>query len=136
MDKLIRLILVMIATILSVSVGNTAEMDHSQHMNMDHSSMQQAPSKPMSKVPVKRGQLQKLSELPASGKAREAGSDGRYAMEPTSVNDNIRTKCAKATRGLVMVDNKTWAQCGGKPKGWSEGPGGAEPMDHSQHMMR
>lgn len=115
--------------------SQSINMDHSQHMNMDHLNMQQTPSEPMKTLPVKQGQLQRLSELPASGKSREAGSDGRYAMEATSVNDEMQTKCAKATRGLVMVDNKTWAQCGGKPKGWPEGPGNAAPMDHSQHMM-
>jgi hypothetical protein len=115
--------------------SQSTTMDHSQHMNMDHSTMQHAPSKPMKTVPVKQGQLQRLSEMPASGKGREAGYDGRYAMEATSVNDDLQAKCAKATRGLVMIDNKTWAQCGGKPKGWSEGPDNSVPMDHSQHMM-
>jgi hypothetical protein len=115
--------------------GQSTTMDHSQHMNMDHSTMQHAPSKPMKTLPVKQGQLQRLQEMPASGKGREAGYDGRYAMESTSVNNDLQTKCANATRGLVMVDNETWAQCGGKPKGWSEGPRDAAPMDHSQHMM-
>lgn len=114
---------------------NAAEMDHSQHMNMDHSAMQHVPSKQMSMQPVQKGKLQRLTEMPASGKGREAGYDGRYAMEATSVNDDLQTKCAKASRGLVMVDNKTWEQCGGKPEGWSKGPENAEPMDHSQHMM-
>jgi hypothetical protein len=136
MNKLNHLIVIFSILIFSVSIGYTAEMDHSQHMHMDHSSMQHAPSKPMYKGQAQEGQLQRLSEMPASGKAREAGSDGRYAMEATSVNDDIRTKCAKASRGLVMVDNKTWKQCGGKPKGWSDGVGDAKPMDHSQHMMR
>ena len=127
MNKLRKSIAVLSVLTFSVSIGYAAEMDHS--------TMQHSQDEPMYTAPVQKGKLQKLPELPASGKAREAGSDGRYAMEPTSVNDNIRTKCAKASRGLVMVDNKTWAQCGGKPKGWSEGPGNAEPMDHSQHDM-
>jgi uncharacterized protein involved in copper resistance len=135
MNKLKRSIIIFSVLVLPVSIGYAAKMDHSQHMNMDHSIMQHAPAEPMSKVPVQKGQLQKLSELPASGKAREAGSDGRYAMEATSVKDDIQTKCAKASRGLVMIDNKSWAQCGGKPKGWSEGAGNVEPVDHSQHMM-
>lgn len=136
MNKFKRLIIVVSVLVLPVSIGYAAEMDHSQHMNMDHSSMQHAPSEPMSKTPAQKGKLQRLSEMPASGKAREAGSDGRYAMEATSAIDDLQTKCAKASRGLVMVDNKTWEQCGGKPKGWSEGSNNAEPMDHSQHMMR
>ena len=132
MNKLNTLMMTILFVMLPVSMGYAAEMDHSQHQGMDHSTMQPAPSY---SGPVKKGRLQKLMELPTSGKAREAGSDGRYAMEPTSVNDDIRTQCAKASRGLVMVDNKTWAKCGGKPQGWSEGPGDAKPMDHSQHMM-
>ena len=135
MYKLKRLIMIFSILVFPVFIGYAAEMDHSQHMNMDHSSMQHAPSKPMYKGQAQEGQLERLSEMPASGKAREAGSDGRYAMEATSVSDDIQTKCAKASRGLVMVDNKTWGQCGGKPKGWSEGVGDAKPMDHSQHMM-
>lgn len=135
MNKLKGSIILFSVLALPVSIGYAAEMDHSQHMNMDHSTMQHAPSKPMSKVPVQQGQLQKLSEMPASGKAREAGSDGRYAMEATSVTDDVQTKCAKASRGLIMIDNITWEKCGGKPKGWSEGAGNAKPMDHSQHMM-
>lgn len=135
MNKIKTLMMVISLVMLPVSMSYAAEMDHSQHQGMDHSTMQHAPSQPTYTTTGKKGSLQKLSELPVSGKAREAGSDGRYAMEPTSVNDDIRTKCAKASRGLVMVDNKIWAKCGGKPKGWSEGPGKAEPMDHSQHMM-
>lgn len=135
MNKLKRVTIIFSTLVFSLSISYAAEMDHSQHMNMDHSRMQHAPSELMKTLPTKQGQLQKLSEMPASGKAREAGSDGRYAMETTSVNDDIQAKCAKASRGLVMVDNKTWAQCGGKPKGWSEGVGYAKPMGHSQHMM-
>jgi len=135
MKKLNRLIAIFSISLFAVSISNAAEMDHSQHMNMDHSSMQHTPGEPEPKGQALQGQLQKLYELPASGKAREAGSDGRYAMEATSVHDDIQAKCAKASRGLVMVDNRTWAQCGGKPKGWSEGVGDAKPMDHSQHMM-
>jgi len=120
---------------MNMEQSQPMNMDHSQHMNMDHSNMQPAPSDAKNTLPIEQGQLPRRSEMPASGKAREAGSDGRYAMEATSVSDDIQTKCAQATRGLVMVDNATWAQCGGKPKGWSEGPGDAMPMDHSQHMM-
>ena len=120
---------------MNMEQNQPMNMDHSQHMNMDNSSMQHASSESIKSLPVKQGQLQRLSEMPASGRAREAGSDGRYAMEATTVSDDIQTKCAQATRGLVMVDNATWAQCDGKPKGWSEGPANAAPMDHSQHMM-
>jgi len=79
--------------------------------------------------------LQKRTALPESGQAREGGSDGKYNMEPTSSKDSIATQCAKASRGLVMVDNETWARCGGKPEGWSSGPGQAKKVDHSQHNM-
>lgn len=110
-----------------------AEMDHSQHQGMDHSQM------PHSARSATRGnsgmQLEKLGRLPDSGKAREAGFDGRYAMEPTTSEEDLQTRCAKASRGLIMLDNAAWARCGGKPEGWSKGPGNAAPMDHSQHMQ-
>ncbi len=79
--------------------------------------------------------LKKKAALPASGKSREAGSDGKYNMEATSSKDSVATQCAKASRGIVMVDNATWARCGGKPKGWAAGPGNAKKMDHSKHNM-
>lgn len=126
-------------TALSVSaLLVAAEMDHSK---MDHSKMQmQAP-------PVKPGGLQKLATLPASGKAREAGFDSSYAMESTSVENDLATRCAHASRGLVMLDNVSWLKCGGKPAGaargagyypavppWNkEGKGDTAPMDHSKH---
>lgn len=79
--------------------------------------------------------LKKKAALPASGRSREAGSDGKYNMESTSSKDSIASQCAKASRGIVMVDNETWARCGGKPKGWAAGPGNAKKMDHSKHNM-
>lgn len=127
------------ATVLSASaLLVAAEMDHSK---MDHSKMQM-------KAPlVKPGGLQKLDKLPASGKSREAGFDENYAMESTTVENDLATRCAQASRGLVMLDNATWQKCGGKPAGaakgagyypamppWNkEGTGKAAPMDHSRH---
>lgn len=78
--------------------------------------------------------LQKLKQMPVSGKSREAGFDGRYVMESTSADAALATRCAQASRGLIMVDNATWAKCGGKPEGWSMGIGNNQPMDHSGHM--
>jgi hypothetical protein len=84
--------------------------------------------------------------MPASGKAREAGFNDCYVMEPTSSRDEIATQCAQGTRGLIMLDNATWERCGGKAKGASKGPSYYRPvfpwskkgtgkihsMDHSQ----
>ena len=141
----------LMAMTLTVSLAATAaEMDHSQmqhgeHGAMDHSQMQhgemdhsgmhgagyQAGSKPSS------GSLAKLDEVPASGKAREAGYDGRYAMESITANESTAEKCAKGSRGLLMVDNATWVRCGGKPKGWAEGTkqkaGAAPHAGHEGH---
>jgi len=89
------------------------------------------PTVAVGKTPPASGTLSRLPKMPESGAAREAGYDGRYAMEPTTALDDTATRCAKASRGLIMVDNATWAQCGGKPEGWSKGPGKAKPMDHS-----
>lgn len=97
-------------------VAMAAEMDHSK---MDHSKMGHGMSGPkvaMTKA-VKKGRLDRLSKMPPSGQAREAGSDGRYAMEPTSVRTRRSEKCAQATRGLIMLDNSAWKRCGGKPEG-------------------
>ena len=114
---------------LALSPVIAAEMDHSQHQGMDHSQHMKA-------KPKVKGRLDVLTTMTKSGEAREAGYDGKYAMEPTTINDSMMTQCAKASRGLIMVDNKTWEKCGGKPQGWSKGPGKqeAQTMDHSQHM--
>ena len=116
-------------SLLMLSPVMAAEMDHSQHQGMDHSQYM----KQQSKV---KGRLDVLSTMTKSGEAREAGYDGKYQMEPTTINDSVMTQCAKASRGLIMVDNKTWKKCGGKPAGWAKGPGkqASQPMDHSQHM--
>jgi hypothetical protein len=105
-----------------------AEMDHSK---MDHSVM--GHDMAAMKSASMKGNLSTLREIPPSGRAREAGSDSRYAMEPTTVVNSLATQCAQASRGLIMLDNATWKRCGGKPKGASmgvkKGPDGN--MDHS-----
>jgi len=95
--------------------------------------------------------LQILDSIPPSGRAREATSDGRYNMESTSVNNDLLTRCAQGSRGLVMLDNETWKKCGGKPEGAAKGAGyypaippwnkagkgnnetGSGTVDHSMH---
>ena len=105
------------------------EMDHSQHKSMGD-------SKDMIKQPKVKGRLDVLSTMTKSGQSREAGYDGKYIMETTTVKDGVTIQCAKASRGLIMLDNKTWKKCGGKPAGGAKGPGKqkSQPMDHSQHM--
>jgi hypothetical protein len=74
-------------------------------------------------VAAAKGGLTQLPSIPPSGKAREAGFDGHHHIEPTSDGADLATLCAQGTRGLIMLDNATWAKCGGKPKGASKGPG-------------
>ena len=76
-----------------------------------------------------------LNIIPKSGKAREAGFDGNYKMEPTTLLDTDFTLCAKASRGLIMIDNALLKKCGGRPAGWSTGPGKSKIVDHSKHKM-
>jgi uncharacterized protein involved in copper resistance len=78
-------------------MAQAAEMDHSKmnHSAMSHATMvHDAPSA-----------LATLSVMPASGNSREGGADGRYVMESTSVLDSMAEQCAKASRGLIMLDN-------------------------------
>ena len=78
--------------------------------------------------------LVQLDSVPASGKSREAGYDGRYAMEPTRHDDDIATQCAKASRGLVMIDKATLSKCNDKVSGTTaEVSGSTTMMDHSSH---
>lgn len=63
------------------------------------------------------GKLPALNNMPESGKAREAGFDGRSLMESTRIHADLATKCAQAQRGLIHLDNAAWKKCGGKPAG-------------------
>ncbi|MFV2061408.1 MAG: hypothetical protein ACC653_12050 [Gammaproteobacteria bacterium] len=63
-----------------------------------------------------------LNIMPKSGKSREAGFDGSYAMETTTLLDSDFTLCAKASRGLIMLDNAMLKKCGGRASGWSTEP--------------
>lgn len=71
-----------------------------------------------------------VKEQPASGVAREAGYEGNYQFEVTSIDRSLATRCAQASRGLIMLDNKTWKRCGGKTKGAAESP--SKPKDGHQ----
>ena len=107
------------------------EMDHSKHMdpskNMDHSKQAGYTKK------AAAGELKPLSEVPKSGRARKAGTDGRYAMEPTSAEDGLSALCAKASRGLVMIDRATITKCGGLTKGMPVPVSMEKKVDHSGH---
>lgn len=86
-------------------------MDHSTHQTSQGYTGDSADS------------LSPVDAVPPSGKAREAGFDGRYGMEPTSADDDPAGRCALGSRGIVMLDNAEWALCGGKPEGAARGPG-------------
>lgn len=72
--------------------------------------------------------LKILRQIPASGKVREAGFDGKYGMESTTIFADLDTLCAQGSRGIIMLTNDTWQQCGGKPSGASKGPGFYPPI--------
>ncbi len=91
-----------------------AEMDHSK---MDHSKMIHDTSLTATSKIQEKAALQKLAAMPASGKVREGGYDGRYIMESTDVANALSARCAQASRGLVMMNNAEWSRCGGKPDG-------------------
>lgn len=91
------------------------KMDHKQHQSR------------------RSGGLKVLPRIPDSGKAREAGFDGRYAMEPTTMPSKMANRCALASRGIIMLDNRSWKSCGGKPKGALPGPKKAKKTAHQHH---
>jgi hypothetical protein len=116
---------------------DAAEHDmHGQHDAMQHSEGEHHAKS--SSMAMEAADLRRLQAMPSSGKSREAGYDDRYVMESTTVQASTATRCAQASRGLVMVDNATSAECGGKPQGWSKSIGDRatteSAMDHSQHM--
>lgn len=126
--KMSNLIIILMTTLVVNSAGGllAAEMEHganagvgSQSKNMSHD----GPHFGVTRSGGYDAKLQKLDKIPASGRAREATADDRYIMESTSALNDIATRCAHGSRGLVMVDNATWKECGGKPEGASKGPG-------------
>lgn len=84
------------------------DMDHGQH-NMH--------KQKKSESPLLKHTVKKLKQVPASGESREAGFDSSHVMEHSDVNDQLARKCAQASRGIIILDNKSWESCGGKPKG-------------------
>ena len=142
MKRLVNKLAIALVFIIAMPVITiAAEMDHSgmDHSRMDHSKMgkmghgMNGPKVAQPKA-VKKVKLNRLPAMPASGRSREAGYDGRYAMEPTSIRTRLSEQCAQASRGIVMLDNATWKRCGGKPKGAAMGPerkGSGGKMAHS-----
>ena len=149
---LLALLLALLAA-TSAEVSN-AETDHSAHMKTpppettEHSG-HDGPYYGVTPADGGQQQLHKLNRISASGRSREATFDGRYNMESTSVDNDLKTRCAQGSRGLVMLDNATWEACGGKPEGAAKGPGYypalppwnqegtgmADKMDNSKHSM-
>ena len=108
--KIYQIFIMGIALSLSSFSIAAEKIDHSQHESHNKTKSGYAKVKP-------KGGLNPLSEIPGSGKSREAGFDDRYAMEPTSALDNLSDLCAKGSRGLIMLDRQTLAKCGSTPKG-------------------
>jgi len=137
MNQRIYLAVAMMAAVFAPGIAGAAEMDHSKMTGMDHSKMDHSKMMHMSPPKTKKGKLAMVKEQPASGKSREAGFDGRYNMEPTTALNSLATQCAQASRGMILLDNKTWARCGGKTKGVAEGPmpakAGGSHSSHSGH---
>lgn len=125
------LITLLFTVLASGYVVAASKDDHSSHSG--HSSYTIDHSQDVKKSKNK-GPMNKLDSVPESGKAREAGSDSSYMMETTTIKDNLSDLCAKASRGLIMLDNKTWDKCGGKSKGIPAETGKSQQQtDHSGH---
>jgi hypothetical protein len=101
--------------------------------NTKHQVNKHKPEKYKRKVKKRKSdKLVILNVMPNSGKAREAGFDGSYAMETTTILDSSFTLCAKASRGLIMLDNAMLKKCGGRALGWSTGPNKTANVDHNK----
>ena len=109
----------MMTLLISGTPVLAADMDHSKmgHSKMNHSNMIHNTSLASTAKAQEEAALQKLAVMPTSGKAREGGYDGRYVMESTDVSTALSTRCAQASRGLVMMNNAEWLRCGGRPDG-------------------
>jgi hypothetical protein len=133
--------LLMTVALVAAAPALAAEMDHGMNHNMDQKMDHSAMQGKMQKSALKPSPgLEKLAQIPTSGRARESGSDGRSVMESIDISNSQATRCAQATRGLVMLDNAAWSRCGGKPEGAAHGPQaagakGAVMKGHAGHNM-
>jgi len=104
---------------------NHETMSHGQmkheHDNVDkmsqHKGHHVTPGSDEGKLMPSQSKLSVLEVIPVSGKVREGGYDDRYFMESTSAYDAIKDQCAKASRGLVILDRKSWDKCSVKTRG-------------------
>jgi len=120
MNSINKISLAVSLLFFSATSFSAEQMDHSQHKL--HTQKQSGYSADKAK-----GDLNTLSTMPDSGTGREAGYDKRYAMEPTSSAEKLADLCAKGSRGLIILDRKTWERCGGAPKG--------SPAQHDKKMQ-
>jgi hypothetical protein len=112
-------ICLMMALLVTGAPVLAEKMDHStmDHSSMSHSNMIHDSSLTVTLKKQGKAAMQMLSAMPASGKVREGGYDDSYVMESTDVSNALQTRCAQASRGLVMMNNAEWSHCGGKPDG-------------------
>jgi len=134
MKKIVKYTL--LTTAIVIFLIPYASSAHAANMHEGHQMKKSNATKYKRRVKKRRAdKLVILNIMPKSGKAREAGFDGSHAMESTTLLDSDFTLCAKASRGLIMLDNAMLRKCGGRAQGWSVGPGNAKKMDHSKHKM-
>jgi hypothetical protein len=114
--KILIMLACLASMLLVIALPVLAEMDHS---TMGHDMSATPPTKTVAN-PQTTSSLLKLQMVPLSGKAREGGFDGRYVMESIDTADVLQVRCAKASRGLMMLDNTEWVRCGGKTVGVPE----------------
>ena len=111
------------------AIQGTGEHHADHDMGSMHHDKKQAKIDVPSPIP-----REQLTLVPPSGKSREAGYDGSYMMDNTSLHLSLKERCALASRGLIMLDNASWKECGSKPSGL---PTEIETSakSESQHMM-
>ena len=68
--------------------------------------------------------------MPSVNAAVVAAEVPEGAWAPTGVEISPAQRCALAARGVVMLDNKAWAACGGKP---AAVPKSVVPSVHNPH---
>lgn len=120
---------------MSVDAGHVKDAgDHHDELSQEHAGISHNHNGTDSHD--EKSILSRLDSIPASGKSREAGFDGRYVMEPTGQDDSSLSQCLKADRGLVMIDSVTKLKCAGKASGQSmEVTGESAKMDHGAHSQ-
>lgn len=74
-----------------------------------------------------------IHAMPSAETATSGADVPEGAWSPTGMEITREQRCVLAARGVVMLDNASWAVCGGKPKGVPQSAVASPVNTHAGH---